>query len=1214
MRDTLALGASAVAGSSPTLGSNVPVPTTRATDSKELASIMQSIQARTTTRSTVDLAADLALSAQIGSALLEDKSALERKLQQAEQGNQKLLDKLALSVKEASQLQRRLEETVSNLEQADHNNRTLLVTLEEDRKTISRLSSDAAKLVHTSTQLKSITRAHEDLKQELISERKRSTALESRLRKQTERAADLEQRWRRATNDLEEMRQDKVLRSRKSHDALAKYRAKYSSGSPAVIMSQGLEALAQNPEAAELLKLVETLVSENDLLRSESQELHELLDVSRDQQVDQADRHAFADAEDDSTAQAPTQLGSNLLAEVLNSPSVVTSMSHATSDMDDSQQLSPGSTAATSAPAYWAANSSMVSHSQRSINLSRTLSSGSAASNEGSGFVYQTATDSRKTARRSSGHFAAAPSALGPPISSTRIPVGKGHNRRSMSIDVTSVRSLDVNDSTGQGAESLPVSPLALSTPRPPSLFSIGSEGDDVPHSRPRRHHRPLSLSLGTSVFPLVPEDEQASMSIFNSPRYPVGKQSSNVATGASASSLPHSSSGEASIASGPSGLSLHSPQKRVRLDSTYETRPVTTIDSATQTSPVHVAHDPSLPTMSTPKQASSSVRSLSPQPEVTRSHTSLSELSDPDRFMDLTNAANGTHESRTLSLSKLIDHASKLLSRIQSSDIASQEKRLKKQHLSGDIGDIENLRHHFRRVLESERAVLRNVEPNAHAHESLVLRRDFVALVKLFRDILFEMSRLRMLVNRVEVDPHIAHSLRALDIQNTSNADAANKAQPAVSASGGAGLLAPLTRFFGAALSAQPEAIGPNSQTEFKPAPPRRTVSSAISSTAVSVEFGSGAVRRAIANENEPPRTFMTDSTAPSQPLSLGRKNGQQARQDLNSIFAGAPTSVVNKPVAPVHASWFSRAAPSSNPIGRLLASYRPAPESTANAIIDSIPHAPSSLSTTVQPTLLENQLRRRGLSDSSIRSTFVAHANPHHRVISPATLALSGESHSTSAVPILVRTSSEDDSARQEPTDHAEDGHVFSPDLKLVSSARHQLSASLLATSTLSKRASVAQLRSKKSTPQLRSVSATRSDTAVSPPPVPVVPANLQRGEEITDKGIVARDMVTTQSSALPTASAVAIPQSMSTPASTVPMSSSMASTSLLGNLSQWASSRTSLNIPGMSSTSVVEEQDETTTSPKSRVGSPSNLSRSASGRAGTFVGPVERSGRDY
>lgn len=79
-------------------------------------------------------------------------------------------------------------------------------------------------------------------------------------------------------------------------------------------------------------------------------------------------------------------------------------------------------------------------------------------------------------------------------------------------------------------------------------------------------------------------------------------------------------------------------------------------------------------------------MRSHSPQPDLSRSNTSLSELSDGDKYLDPTFPLAGPHDARTAVLAKLIEHAAKLLARIQAADIASQEKRLKKQNLSGDV------------------------------------------------------------------------------------------------------------------------------------------------------------------------------------------------------------------------------------------------------------------------------------------------------------------------------------------------------------------------------------------------------------------------------------------------------------------------------------------------------------------------------------------------
>lgn len=53
-----------------------------------------------------DLEEDLRLSAKVGSALLEEKGQLEKRLAAAEAGNSKLMSRLTSSVKEAAGLQR----------------------------------------------------------------------------------------------------------------------------------------------------------------------------------------------------------------------------------------------------------------------------------------------------------------------------------------------------------------------------------------------------------------------------------------------------------------------------------------------------------------------------------------------------------------------------------------------------------------------------------------------------------------------------------------------------------------------------------------------------------------------------------------------------------------------------------------------------------------------------------------------------------------------------------------------------------------------------------------------------------------------------------------------------------------------------------------------------------------------------------------------------
>ncbi|KAK4704848.1 hypothetical protein P7C70_g1369, partial [Phenoliferia sp. Uapishka_3] len=964
-----------------------------------------------------DLEADLRLSAEVGVALLAEKSALEKRVGNADTANQKLLDRLTSSVKESSQLQR--------LEQAESNNRALLVALEEDRKKISRLTADGARLSSSASQLKLLSRSHEDTQQELNSERKRANVAEARVRKQGERVTEMEDRLKRAIEDLEEMRQDKVLRSRKSHDALAKVRARFT--------TTGKIGSTDNGETLELLKIVESLVTENDMLRSESLELHEMLDLSRDEQSGLrsaiADREAFLEEDEDRLP--PQHTSSRLSAGNLQSEGVMSPSASHSSDLEFDRLNSPASTNPTSFTRSWAPSSSLSS--SRARGLARTNSSRSVSpapdeppsrhahfsnymqdANGGGGGAGEKPRGPNATKRMPGG---AGVNVLSRSSGPGKVPFGRGHGRRAMSMDA----SLEYK------VESAPPSPIQSPHIRSESVAST----DDDSSIRPRRHHRPLSLSLGPSLFPLVPEDSPSTpptaFPSYKRHRSAVSISISNTDTDTPGAGLGIS---ELEESIGPE------PTKGIMV----------TVDSSTQTSP------PATPTIRVPSNSSSGIRIRSPSPTgFDTPPASASEVSGAssdggggERSLStefgLGFGLNVGGDARTAALGALIEHAGKLLGRIQSADVATLEKRLKKQNLPGDVrhlaqanlkdlvNDIEGLRVHFRRVLEQERAKDGGMSPQ-HDHESLVLRRDFVSLVKLFRDLLFETSRLRALVNRVQLEPALAASLRDLDTLNT--IEMISKSTTAATATTSGGLLAPFSRLFGNALSSEPAAMATTTpQRPITPRPSSRPIakistSIAVSSQTVNVEFGKGAVRRAVAH-GPGEEGDNHDGKAEGRQGSLGRKQKteNQVKRDLSSIFAGGlppPRSPTEDPWVVLTPAAKARPTPSSNPFGRLLAAYRPSPatmSSTTNAVLDSFAHAPQP-DQEYQPTLLERQLRPRGLSDSSIRSTFVAHANPHHRLISPATLALSSEvtvdteGMSIAARPILLRSNDSEDSS---------------------------------------------------------------------------------------------------------------------------------------------------------------------------------------------------------
>lgn len=226
--------------------------------------------------------------------------------------------------------------------------------------------------------------------------------------------------------------------------------------------------------------------------------------------------------------------------------------------------------------------------------------------------------------------------------------------------------------------------------------------------------------------------------------------------------------------------------------------------------------------------------------------------------------------------------------------------------------------------------------------HESLVSRRDFVSLVKLLRDVFLELGRLRSLVNRIQIEPSLASRLAELDNPEILDLDALAKPLPSV------GLLAPITRLFS---SPSPPFSVASAGPPAMPAPPRPEPTAALAATTVNVEFGSaGIVRRAV---SVAPKAEATTSASGTRPA-LGRRG-------LHGIFAGGQLG-------------------SGAPVSRQ-------PRDQWVVLPNEGPPPPAG-------QLLQRQLRPRGLSDSSIHTTFDAHSgNPVHRVLTPAGLALSSQ-----------------------------------------------------------------------------------------------------------------------------------------------------------------------------------------------------------------------------
>ena len=377
--------------------------------------------------------------------------------------------------------------------------------------------------------------------------------------------------------------------------------------------------------------------------------------------------------------------------------------------------------------------------------------------------------------------------------------------------------------------------------------------------------------------------------------------------------------------------------------------------------------------------------------------------------------------------MTNLLDRVSNSLTKLTQTDIRTLTNRLKRQHIVGaDVGHISRtsitaivnevaaLRSQFRSMLEDDKAA------------TSVNRKEFRALIKLFNEMFAEMGQLRASVNEVVLDPSVGSKLRE---------EALTEGGVDKSKSGGLDIqswIAPLSKLFagastqtsplpqtsnGVSISTKKSGLGRVSGTSLASPMPTRLAAKlapavSASTTTVNVEFGgNAAVRRAVSTTSEAPIPVRTNNTTP-QPV---------VKKQLFGIFAGAPRKPAGKlggwVMLPSGAAPTSTIAPGSMdkpPVarqGRRVFNNPRRMSRIVDAVVDADAASIASRSSREEdqehhgdddehhhhhgrhPTgLLERTLRRRGLSDSSMHSTFLSAARgpPIQRLVTPAGLAL--------------------------------------------------------------------------------------------------------------------------------------------------------------------------------------------------------------------------------
>jgi hypothetical protein len=368
-----------------------------------------------------------------------------------------------------------------------------------------------------------------------------------------------------------------------------------------------------------------------------------------------------------------------------------------------------------------------------------------------------------------------------------------------------------------------------------------------------------------------------------------------------------------------------------------------------------------------------------------------------------------------------LLDKINTLLNRIIQADVKTLTNRLKRQHLAGaDVGhlsrttisgilnEVSGLRGHFRAILEDERST------------TLISRKEFRALLKTYSELFQEVGSLRATVNEVVLNPQVATRLReeAMDPE-----DGKGRAAPRPTGALG-GWIAPLSKLWGAPSTDIPEvkvnSVGSNpglmrtgtGRNRLQPPriAPKLAPAISASTTTVNVEFTNSGIRRAISTTPTPPTALVPAAKEQGtlSPLS-------QTRPQLRGIFVGSsgvpsrqpPTDRPKDPLIVVP----TRAVEGTSRLGQAtIRGSRPAAGGVRRLNGEEIGDRSRRLSRVVDAVvdqhavdggededsdfpsnLLQRTLRPRGLSDSSIHSTFIAHGPPLNRILTPAGLALS-------------------------------------------------------------------------------------------------------------------------------------------------------------------------------------------------------------------------------
>lgn len=349
--------------------------------------------------------------------------------------------------------------------------------------------------------------------------------------------------------------------------------------------------------------------------------------------------------------------------------------------------------------------------------------------------------------------------------------------------------------------------------------------------------------------------------------------------------------------------------------------------------------------------------------------------------------------------MSNLLERMMSLLHRMSQADALTLTNRLKRQHLRGAdvkhlsritvgniISELAQLRAQYRMFLEDEKMTL------------LCTRRDLRGLFKLFKDAFNEMGQMRVALNDVILEPSIASRVSEMAL-DPARAEAMERECESSGSALGLSWMAPFSKLFGASLhdlgsqlTTSPSRQINRGRAELRhprPVVPKIGPALAATTTTVNVEFSGAGAGRSVTNvfssspiaaaaavKNQPP------DLNPHPPTTTTTATTSNVRSVMG-IFAGAPRDDTSDPwvVLPrvprrVQSTYFRSNAPDNGSVTVGKAAGRKRHVSHMSRDVDAVLDAEIICRNGLEEENIDHTFHRRGLSDSSIRSSFVNHA----------------------------------------------------------------------------------------------------------------------------------------------------------------------------------------------------------------------------------------------